>query len=154
MINISDIDPEYFMINDFKGCEDGSILFNLCYSDENGGPHIAFNNIGCIFRKSGIYSYLIFVKNNKTKDMINNYVKIIDQTGDEIASWIIELEDNLVKFKADIMKFKFRTDDNLVYNKKINIPVCAMSLSSVIKRKIFYYPTFRLQRCFYERESL
>ena len=44
------------------------------------------------------------------------------------------------------MKFKFRTDDNLVYNEKINIPVCVMSLSSVIKRKTYYYPNFRLQR--------
>ena len=48
-INILDIEAEYFMINDFKGCKDGSMLFNLCYSDENGVPHIVFNNIKCIF---------------------------------------------------------------------------------------------------------
>ena len=29
MINILDIEPGYFMINDFIGCKDGSILFNL-----------------------------------------------------------------------------------------------------------------------------
>ena len=52
------------------------------------------------------------------------------------------------------MKFKFRTDDNLVYDEKINIPICVISLSSVIKRKNNYYPNFRLQKCFYERESL
>ena len=128
MINILDIEPKYFMVNDFKGCKDGSILFNLCYSDENGVPHIIFNNMECIFRKSGTYSYLIFVKSNKNKDMINNYVKIIDPIGEEITSWIDELEEyDLVKFKADIIKFRFRTDDNLVYNKKINIPVCVIS---------------------------
>ena len=60
MINILDIEAEYFMLNDFKGCKDGSILFNLCYSDKNGVSNIVFNNIECIFRKSGIYSYLIF----------------------------------------------------------------------------------------------
>ena len=49
MINILDIEHEYFMVNDFKGCKDGSILFNLSYSDENGVPHIVFNNIECIF---------------------------------------------------------------------------------------------------------
>ena len=32
MINILDVDTEYIRINDFKGCKDGSILFNLCYS--------------------------------------------------------------------------------------------------------------------------
>ena len=86
--------------------------------------------------------------------MINNYVEIINQIGDEIASLIDELEeDDSVRFKADIMKFKFRTDDNVVYNEKINIPVCVISLSSVIKRKNAYYPNFRLQRCFYESEN-
>ena len=81
MINILDIDPEYIMVNDFKGCKDGSVLFNLCYSDEDCVPHIVFNNIECIFYKSGIYSYLIFCESDKSKDMINNYFKIIDQVG-------------------------------------------------------------------------
>ena len=45
MVNILDIDPEYFMVNDFKGCKDGSILFNLSYCEENGVIHIIFNNI-------------------------------------------------------------------------------------------------------------
>ena len=57
------------MVNDFKGCKDGSVLFNLCYSDETGVPRIVFNNTECIFRKSGIYSYLIFCEGDKNKDM-------------------------------------------------------------------------------------
>ena len=57
IVNIFDIDPEYFMVNDYKGIKDGSLLHNLCYSDETGVPHIVFNNIECIFIKSGIYSY-------------------------------------------------------------------------------------------------
>ena len=86
MINILDIKPEYFMVNDFKGCKDGSVLFNLCYSHEDDIPHIVFNNIECIFKKSGIHSHLIFLKNDKNKDMINNYFKIIDQLKEEILS--------------------------------------------------------------------
>ena len=153
MINILDVNPEYFMVNDFKGCKDGSVLFNLCYSDENGVPHIAFNNTDCIFKKSGIYSYLIFCKSDKNKDMINNYLGIIDQLKEEITSWIDELEeDDSFTLGDDFFKFKFRTDDNLVYNEKINIPVCVISLSSVIKRRNIYYPNFKLQRCFYESE--
>ena len=49
MINILDVEPEYIMVNDFKGCKDGSILFNLCYSDEINVLHIVFYNIECIF---------------------------------------------------------------------------------------------------------
>ena len=154
IINILDTQPEYFMVNDFKGCKDGSILFNLCYSDENGVPHIAFSYIECIFKKSGIYNYLIFCESDKNKDMINNYVKIIDQIGDEITSWIDELEeDDSFTLGEDFMKFKFRTGDNLVYNEKTNIPVCVILLSSVIKKKNIYYPNFRLQKCFYEIEN-
>ena len=54
MVNILDSEPEYFMINDFKGCKDGSTLFNLCHCSENKVPHIVFNNIECICRKSGV----------------------------------------------------------------------------------------------------
>ena len=79
MTNILDTEPEYFMVNDAKGCKDGSIVFNLCYCEENGVPHIVFNNIECIFRKCGIYSYLFFCENDKNdkKDMINNYVRML-----------------------------------------------------------------------------
>ena len=84
MVNILDIDPEYIMVNDFKGCKDGSILLSLCYAEENGVLHIVFNNIECIFKKSGIYSYLIFYDNNKNKQMMNIYFKIIDKVREEI----------------------------------------------------------------------
>ena len=46
MVNILDIEPEYFMINDFKGCKDDSTLFDVCYCEENSVP---FNDIECIF---------------------------------------------------------------------------------------------------------
>ena len=86
--------------------------------------------------------------------MINNYVKIVDQIKDEIISWIDdEVEDDNFNLGNDFMRFKFRTDDNLVYNQKINVKVCVISLSSVVKRGNIYYPNFRLQKCFYESEN-
>ena len=39
MVNILDIVPEYFMINDFKAIKDGSAVFNLFYCEENCVPH-------------------------------------------------------------------------------------------------------------------
>ena len=30
MVNILDIQPEYFLIIDFEGCKDGSTIFNIC----------------------------------------------------------------------------------------------------------------------------
>ena len=37
----------------------------------------------------------------------------------------------------DFMTFKFRTDDELVYNKIVNIPVCVIPLSCVVKKANF-----------------
>ena len=51
--------------------------------------------------------------------------------------------DNVIDYDDDddddinLGRFKFRTDDNLLYNKKSNIPVCVISLCSVINKKTF-----------------
>ena len=124
------------------------MLLNIAYCEENSVTHIIFNNIECIFRKSGIYSYLIFCESDK----LNNYVSIIDQLKEEILSWTDE-EDDLFIMGKDFMRFRFRTDDNLVSNENINIPVCVISLSCVDKRGNIYYPLFKLQDCFYENNN-
>ena len=64
MINILDIDPECFMINDTK-CVDEKILYNICHSDKIGVPHIVFNNIDCYLKKNDNYNYFVFFNNNK-----------------------------------------------------------------------------------------
>ena len=65
---------------------------------------------------------------------------------------VIDYDDN-DEYDDSLTNFKFKTDDNLLYNKKINIPVCVIPLSSVIKEENIHYPIFRLQKCFYEKES-
>ena len=86
--------------------------------------------------------------------MINNYVKIVDHIKDEIISWITgEEEDDSFNLGKDFMRFRFSIHDNLVYNQKITVKVCVISLSSVINKGNFYYPQFRLQKCFYEKEN-
>ena len=84
--------------------------------------------------------------------MINNYVSIINQL-EETLSWVDDLEDQRFILGEDFMRFKFTTDDNLVYNRKVDIPVCIISLSSVIKRGYIYNPQFKLQKCFYESDD-
>ena len=83
--------------------------------------------------------------------MLNNCVKIIDHIKEEIISWINdEEEDDSFNLGKDFMIFRFRTDDNLVYNQKISVKVYVISLSSVIKNGNIYYPQFILQKCFDE----
>ena len=67
MVKILDIDPESFIVSNVNECKDGTMLYNLCYSDKTGVPHIVFNNIECYFKKSGTFGYLVFCDNGKTK---------------------------------------------------------------------------------------
>ena len=184
MVNSLDIDPEYFMVGNVEECTNGTMLYDISYSDKTGVPNIVFNNVDCYFqKKNGDYSSLIFCDNNKNKNIINIYLKIIKQLRDEVFSFIDEFEDQNFVFADDFTRFrfikndnvidydgnddgdadddddddyinlnrlKFRTDDNLLYNKKNNIPVCVISLSSVIKKENIYYPILKLQKCFYE----
>ena len=153
MVNILDIDPECFMVSDTKEYTDGTLVYNICYTDKTGVPHTVFNNMDCIFKKSGNSNYLFFCNNDKNKAMINNYVAIIKQIEDEIFSYIDEFEDEDFVFGGDTTRFKFKTDDNLVYNEKINIPVCVISLSSVIKKDWIHCPVLKLQKCLHESFS-
>ena len=67
--------------------------------------------------------------------------RTIRQIEDEIFSYIHEFEDEYFAFGDDSKRFRFKTDDNLVYNEKINIPVCVISLSSVIKKRMDSLPS-------------
>ena len=66
--------------------------------------------------------------------MLDKYVKIID----EIKEEILFVEDRGKEFimAKDFMRFKFKTDDNLLYNQKINVPVCVISISGLLKKKL------------------
>ena len=58
-------------------------------------------------------------------------------------------DDEYFVMDNDFTRFRFKTDDELVYNEKINIPVCVIF---IIKGDI-YYPQFKLQDCFYDFPS-
>ena len=82
--------------------------------------------------------------------MLDNYVKVIDQLKEEVLPFVNELEgDDLFIMGKGFMRLRFKTDDKFVYNQKINIPVCVISSSSVIKKGDWFYPQIKLQGCFY-----
>ena len=122
------------------------ILIKLAY-------HILFLITDCYFKKIGNSNFLVFCNIDKNNAMINNYVAIIKQIEGEIFSYIDEFEDEDFIFGGDTARFKFKTDDNLVYNEKNKSPVCVISLSSVIKKDWIHWPVFKLQKCLYESFS-
>ena len=92
MVNILDIDLECFMVSNVKECTDGTILYNLCYYDKIGVPHIVFNNTDCHFFKKTDYTSLIFCDINKNKNIMDIYFKIIKQIGYEVFSLLMSLK--------------------------------------------------------------
>ena len=66
---------------------------------------------------------------------------------------IDENEDEIFVIGRDFMRFRFKTSDKLVYNKKINVPACVISISSVFEKDDWYYPQIELQKCLYENDE-
>ena len=105
------------------------------------------------FRKSGTDSYLIFCEIEKNRNILNRYAQVIDEIKREIMSFVDEFEDDFFVMGKDFMTCKFRTNDRLSYNQKINIPVRVISISSVVKKGDLYYPQIELQKCFYKNDE-
>ena len=78
--------------------------------------------------------------------MLKNYTKIFDEIKDQL---LFIVEDDLCIMGKDFMRFKFKTNDNLPYNQKIYVKVCAISTNSVFEEG-WYYPQIELQGGFYE----
>ena len=87
----------------------------------------------------------MFCKTDKT--VLKSFTKILDEIKDQI---LFITEDESFIMGKDFMRFKFKTNDDLPYHRKINVAVCVISLSSVFKQGCWYYPQIELQDCFYE----
>ena len=122
-------------------------------------------------------SSLIFCDNMKNITDIN--FEIIKQIRDEVFSFIDEFEDDDFIFAKDftifrlikdnsviyyydndeddddnLTNFKFKTDDNLLYNKKSNIPVCVISICSVIIQSNSLYKTVFMKMKIFKKHKV
>ena len=95
-------------------------------------------------------SHLIFCESDKNKKILDDYVKVIDGIKEEVLSFTDEFEDEIFIMSKYFMGFRFKTNDKLPYNQKVNVPVCVVSVRSVIKKGDWYYPQISLQECLYE----
>ena len=82
--------------------------------------------------------------------MLKNYTELFDEIGEQIE---LTTGDEMIKYSKDIMGIKFKTNDNLPFNKIINIPVCVIIISSIFREDNEYYPQILLYDCFYEYEE-
>ena len=152
MTNINDFAPGLLHVNkavidydliacDIKYVKNLNRIDNLC---------IVFNDLDVVFRRSGKDKYLIFSSTKKNSLLLENYTAIFD----EIAEQIESISDDKVNYYRDITRIKFKTYDDLVFNEIINIPVCVIVVSGVVKEEDKYYPQILLHDCFYEHDVL
>ena len=78
--------------------------------------------------------------------MLENYTELFD----EIAEQIEQIAGDKVKYSKDILKVKFKTNDDLPFGEIIDIPVCVINISSIFQENNEYYPQISLYDCFYE----
>ena len=123
MTNINDFDPKLLLIKEITTFNSGSTIFEISCCEENNVLYLAFSNIECIFRKSGINKYLVICETEKNKKVLKNYTKIFDELKDQI---LFITEDDFFVMGKDFTRFKFKTDDKLPYDKKINVAVCVI----------------------------
>ena len=62
--------------------------------------------------------------------MLDNYTKFFDEIKEQIE---LITGDKMFTYDKEIVKIKFRTSDDLPYNKMINISVCVVIVSGVFE---------------------
>ena len=61
-------------------------------------------------------------------------------------------DDDAFAMGKDFMRMKFKTEDVLPYNEKVNVSISVIAISSIFEQNGAYYPQITLNDCFYEYE--
>ena len=105
-------------------------------------PHIVFNNVDIYLECVNEKRYLVFALIDKNLDIVENYKKLWDKVKMDIKK--LEGIVEYIYFEKNIMKVKFDTDDDLVFNKIINAPMYAIVVKAVYKHDNKFYPRIYL----------
>ena len=80
---------------------------------------------------------MIFALTKDNKKVLKRYTKLWDETKNQIERIN---SSKSVKYKKDLMKMKFRSDDNLPLGKIFRILVLIIDVNSVSQNDNKYYP--------------
>ena len=134
MTNILDFDPSLLNIYKVSFRGDELIIYDIKYIknlNRLNTPYLVFNNLDGHFLKSCVDKYLIFASTKKNRIMLENYTELFDEIKEQIG---LITGDKMFRYSKNLIKF--RTNDDLPYNKMINIPVCVVIISSIFKKMI------------------
>ena len=133
MININNYDSRLFLI-DRTAMDHDFIIYYVKYlknSNTFDNLYLVFNDLDAMFEESGKNECLIISLREKNRIMLKNYSNVFDNIAEQIE---LMTGDN-IQYRKDILKIKFKTNDDLPFNKIINFPVCVINLSSIFKQE-------------------
>ena len=136
MINVKKLNTNLVGLEKILVFPDGAVSYDIYPT------HIVFNNVDIYFECVNEEKYLVFALIDKNLDILENYKKLWDKIKMDIKK-LEGIVGNLY-FEKDIMKVKFDTDDDLVFNKIINVPMCAIGVKAVCEHDNKFYPQIYL----------
>ena len=151
MINIKKLNTNLVGLEKILRFPDGAVSYDIYPT------HIVFNNVDIYFECVNDEKYLVFALIGKNLDILENYKKLWDKIKMDIKK-LEGIVGNLY-FEKDIMKVKFDTDDDLMFNKIINVPMCACAIvvKAVYEHDNKFYPRKYLHsryfNCFNDEDS-
>ena len=148
MININNFDSSLLHIDRIAMNHDFIIYYvkYLKHLNKFDNLYLVFNDLDVMFEESGQNKYLIFSSTEKNRIMLENYLNIFDNVAEQNEL----MADDNIQYCKDFLKIKFKTNDDSRFNEIINIPVCVINLSSILKQDNEYYPQVFLYDCYYE----
>ena len=152
MTNISNFDPSLLNIDEVLFGSNELIMYDIKYIknlNSSDSLYLVFNNLDAYIEESGENRYLIFASTEKNKSMLGIYKELWDEIKEQIE---LIAGDKVTKYSKDFMKIRFKTNDDIPLSKIINIPVCVVIVSNILKEDGKYYPQVLLRDCFYEYE--
>ena len=140
MTNINGFDPSLLNIDEVSFKSDKLTMYDIKYIknlNSLNSLYLVFDNLDAYIEKSGENRYLIFASTEKNKIMLKNYTEIWDEIKKQIE---LITGDKVTKYSKDFMNIRFKTNDDIPLNKIINIPVCVVIVSSILKEDNEYDP--------------
>ena len=98
--------------------------------DSKNPLYLTFNNVdGYIIARNGD-KYLIFASTDKNKEVIKKYIKLLNETKNQIKTIN---GGKPIEYKKDFLKIRFESDDDLPLGKMLNIPSLVIVTRSVFQ---------------------
>ena len=142
MINAKKLNTNLVGLEQILVFPDGAVSYDIYPT------HIVFNNVDIYFEYPNEEKYFVFAFIDKNLDILENYKKLWDKIKMDIKK-LKGIVRNIY-FEKDIMKVTFDTDDDLVFNKIINAPICAIVVKAVYEHDNKFYPRIYLHSCYFD----